>query len=89
MLMEKVPCPMRNSPDCPIFQQEGECYEDRHHKYWPSPDYSSRVEKQFRQLEVNKVDICRWIHNTIHAVVLPPEHPTTAEMRQAIREEEQ
>lgn len=82
-----VPCSAANTEACPIFVQEGECYEDQHHQYWPSPDYSSRTEKQFRQLEVNKLTICRWLHNTIHAVVLPPEHPTTAQMRKAINEE--
>ena len=84
--MERVPCQAANTEACPIFQQEGECYEDRHHKYWPSPDYSSRTEKQFRQLEVNKITICRWLHNTIHAVVLPPEHPSAIQMRKAINE---
>jgi hypothetical protein len=87
--MERVPCPAANTPVCPIYQQEGECFEDRHHKYWPSDEYSSRTEKQFRQLEVNKVDICRWLHNTIHAVALPPEHPTVAVMRKAIEAERQ
>ena len=85
--MERVPCPAENTPVCPIFQQEGECYEDKHHKYWPSDEYTSRVEKQFRQLEVNKVTICRWLHNTIHAVALPPEQPTVAEMRKVINAE--
>lgn len=85
--MERVPCPAANTTVCPIYQQEGECYEDRHHIYWPSSEYSTRTEKEFRQLEVNKITICRWLHNTIHAVVLPPEHPSVPEMRRTIRDE--
>lgn len=85
--MERVPCPIANTPECPIFVQEGECYEDKHHKYWPSPEYTTRNEKEFRQLEINKVTICRWLHNTIHAVVLPPEKPTVNQMRKAINDE--
>lgn len=85
--MERVPCPARDTPACPIFAQEGECYEDKHHKYWPAPEYRSKIEKEFRQLEINKLTICRWLHNTIHAVALPPEHPTAAEMKKVIREE--
>lgn len=86
--MERVPCPAANTEECPVFVKEGGCYEDEHHKYWPSPNYSSRIEKKFKQLEVNKLTICRWLHNTIHAVVLPPEHPTVTQMREAIDEEE-
>lgn len=85
--MENVPCPMANTENCPIFIQEGECYEDTHHIYWPSPDYASRIEKEFRQLEVNKVTVCRWIHNHLHSITLPPEHPTITEMRRKINEE--
>lgn len=84
---EHVPCTASGTEFCPIFVQEGECFEDKHHKYWPSNEYTTRTEKQFRQLEVNKVTICRWLHNTIHAVALPPEQPTVSEMRKAIREE--
>lgn len=85
--MEGVPCPARDTEACPIFQHEGECYEDKHHIYWPSSEYTSRVEKQFRQLEVNKVMVCRWIHNHLHGITLPPARPTAAEMRKAINEE--
>lgn len=82
--MEGVPCPPDMQERCPIFIQEGECYVDKHHLYWPSTDYRGRVEKEFRQLEVHKVDICRWLHNTIHAIALPPEKPTRKEMREII-----
>lgn len=81
--MERVPCPIKNSPECPIFNQEGECYEDKHHKYWPASNYVTKQEKEFRNLDVNKVIICRWIHNTIHSVALPPEHPSHAQIRRA------
>ena len=87
LMGERLPCPAEGTPICPIFVQEGECFEDKHHKYWPSNEYTSRTEKEFRQLEVNKITICRWLHNTIHAVALQPEHPTVAEMRKVINEQ--
>jgi hypothetical protein len=85
--MEKVPCPMRNTEHCPIFLQEGECYEDKHHVYWPSNEYTTRTEKQFRLLGSKTIEMCRFLHNTLHAIALPPEHPTVAEMRREINKE--
>lgn len=86
--MEREPCPPNMQERCPVFYQEGECYEDKHHKYWPAPEYRTKNEKKFRELEVNKIIICRWLHNTIHAVALPPEMPTPVQMKRAIHEEE-
>lgn len=82
-----VPCPMRNTEACPIYLLEGECYEDDHHKYWPSNEYKTRTEKQFRTLGSNVIRMCRFIHNTLHATTLPPEHPTVREMKSAIEQE--
>lgn len=79
-----VPCPPEMRDRCPIYEQEGECYEDKHHVYWPASEYNGRVDKEFRQLEVNKLTICRWLHNTIHALALPPEKPTRHDMREVI-----
>ena len=73
--------------NCPVFELEGECYEDRHHVYWPASQYGTRVERQFRQLDENKVLICRWIHNTIHGVALPPQKPTRNKMLEAMHNE--
>lgn len=84
--MENLPCPPEIKNQCPIFDLEGECYEDRHHLYWPASEYSSRIEKQFRQLDSNKITICRWLHNTVHLVTLPPEKPTRNEMQRRINE---
>lgn len=85
--MEREPCPPDMQNHCPVFYQEGECYEDRHHKYWPAPDYRTRNERAFRELEVNKIMVCRWLHNTIHALALPPEKPEVSFMNKAIKEE--
>lgn len=84
--MDHLPCPAANTDACPIYRQEGECYEDKHHKYWPASEYSTRTEKRFRQLESSKVVICRWIHNEIHSIVLPPEHPSITQMRKSVNE---
>lgn len=83
--MENVPCPMRDTEHCPIYLQEGECYEDKHHIYWPSSEYTSRAEKQFRVLGSNIIQMCRFIHNTVHAVSPPPEMPSPAEMKAEVK----
>jgi len=85
--MEREPCPPDMQARCPVFYQEGECYEDKHHRYWPAPDYRTKNEKEFRELEVNKIIICRWLHNTLHARALPPAKPEVSFMKKAIKGE--
>lgn len=79
--MERIPCTpteeCRYAPDC---------YRDVHHAYWPKRRYKGGVERQFRELEVNKTDICRALHDEIHATEQPPKKPSRNEMLQVIGE---
>lgn len=85
--MESFPCSPEDRENCRVFEREGECYEDVHHEYWPERDYKTKVERQFRALEINKVFICRALHNEIHARRRRSEKPPRKEMLRAIQEE--
>lgn len=62
------------------------CYSDVHHLYYPACDYKTRLEKEFRDLEVNKIAICRAIHDEIHAEDTPPDKPSHQFMCEEVRE---
>lgn len=59
-------------------------HSDVHHEYYPSSAYKTKLEKEFRELPINKEQICRCLHNAIHALEEPPKKPSVQEMRQAI-----
>lgn len=59
-------------------------YSDVHHGYHPASSYKTKLEKEFRELPINKERICRCIHNAIHALDPPPEKPSVQEMREVI-----
>lgn len=79
--MERLPC----DPDreCKLRETIG-CFEDVHHKQWPRRAYRSIIEKAFRELEENKVRICRDEHNERHATESPPDMPSHQYMRQRV-----
>jgi len=79
--MEKLPCINQNV--CPLADTRRGCFEDVHHLYWPQNRYRTQLEKEFRELDENKVRICRAEHNELHDV-RPPEHPFHEEMRAAV-----
>lgn len=87
--MEFVPCPPEMREQCRVSEAIGYCFEDVHHDFFPSCNYKTSVEKQFRELEVNKVVICRAIHNTIHSTQRSVEKPTRDKMLGAIHEEKE
>lgn len=59
-------------------------YADDHHKFWPGSEYTTPVEKKFRNLECNIVrGICRCMHELEH-LKKPPKKPTVPEMRQEV-----
>lgn len=78
---EYFPC-SQNS-DCPI---KGCPTEDEHHLFWPGNEYQGTLEKTFRNLPDNKVDICRRLHEWIHKVEPIPEKPDHEQMRKTIIE---
>jgi hypothetical protein len=87
--MEQVPCDpqMRDTPSCALYRKIGRCFMDVHHLYYPRRDYTTPTEKRFRELEENKVHICRDLHDTEHAVFEIPEKPDVEIMQMAVTEE--
>lgn len=77
----ELPCPTPEGiPDCPYFKTKQSCHSDVHHQYWPSSDYNTTLEHVFRNLEENKIEVCRRIHEHIHRTERPPAKPSREEM---------
>ena len=55
--------------------QEHGGYKDTHHIFWPAGFYKTAIEKAFRELPENKVEMCRAEHDNIHASEEPPAKP--------------
>lgn len=77
--MEAVPCtPTDECKYSPL------CYEDTHHLYYHKKRYRSKIERQFRQLPENQVELCRAVHDERHATEQIPPKPSRDEMLQVI-----
>lgn len=83
--MEFIPC--ENQDICRLADTQRGCFEDVHHKFWPRRAYRSTVEKEFRELDENKVKLCRDLHDAEHALWEIPDKPDIRLMRLAILEE--
>lgn len=68
------------NPECKYAPR---CYSDEHHLAWPRSDYRTKVERDFRNLSINKVQICRAEHDELH-LEEPPTKPTRDEMLGAL-----
>lgn len=75
---DHVPC----NPDvyCNLRETIG-CFEDIHHEAYPKSQYRTTLEKEFREHVMNKVLMCRMIHNEEHAQWLIPRKAEPSEMR--------
>ena len=73
--MDSVPC--TPNPEC---RYAPDCYVDTHHQYYPKKKYRGGVERQFRELDIHKVVICRALHDEIHATERPPKKPSRSGM---------
>lgn len=61
-------------------------FSDNHHMVWPAHEYTTPLEKKYRELDVNVVrGICRCIHDLEH-LKKPPEKPSVEVMRKAVDE---
>lgn len=78
-------CPFE-SPDCKYFNNINGCHTSVHHEFYPRVDYKSPVEKRFRELPENKFEVCRQMHDEIHAHDEPPMKPSIEVMRHAVNE---
>ena len=79
--MESVPCdPEREGR----YRDTEACYVDEHHLFFPRKNYRDSVGRAFRNLPENRVDLCRQVHQDIHATTQPPKKPKRAEMLEAL-----
>ena len=65
-----------NQQDCPLFNSEEGCREDQHHIYYPASEYTTPLEKRFRNFSGNVITICRRYHNDLHATQEPLHKPS-------------
>lgn len=79
--MDRVPC--NPTPDCKYYES-GRCREDTDHFYYPANQYTTPVERRFRDLPENKREICRTLHEERHATELPPPKPDLEVMEDAL-----
>lgn len=66
---------------CPYY--EAGCYADTHHIAWPRPAYTTSIERIYRDLDENKIQLCRFEHDLEHQMP-PPHKPSREHMQQAI-----
>ena len=69
--------------DCPHLDA-GTCHLSDHHLYYPANQYRGSLERAFRNLPMNIVEIRRCDHDDLHRDEEPPEKPRTEEMAKAI-----
>lgn len=71
-------CTAEQKAACPLMKSR--CFSDTHHLAYEAKDYSTKVEKEWRELPFNKVQLCRAVHDAIHASGYKPEKPERAVM---------
>lgn len=76
---ERIPCDPNRA--CLVRDNEG-CHEDIHHEQYYARWYRTKLERAFRDHILNKVLICRDLHNEKHATEDPPQKPTIKEMQE-------
>lgn len=76
----KSRCTPEQIAACPLQQH----FADTHHLAYPKKKYRGQLEKTYRELPINKVQLCRYEHQEIHALDLNPPKPSRAEMLSAI-----
>lgn len=85
--MEHIPC--TNQDNCRLRNLGRGCFEDVHHEFYPRRMYQTPTEKRFRELDENKVRICRAEHDEIHAEWTIPEKPDFQVMKAAVHAEQE
>lgn len=79
--MAKSEC-FNENPECKYYEQG--CHASTHHLYYPRRNYRNSLERQFRELPENKVQLCRSEHDELHLNEDPPDKPSRAVMLGAI-----
>lgn len=62
-------CKYAGTPDCVLT---------KHHLYWPAPEYTTEIERFFRERLPQNIeyDVPRCEHDEKHATTNPPEKPS-------------
>lgn len=76
-------CP-NASPECKYFESKHGCRTNIHHLYWPKRDYTTPIQREFRELPENKESLCMAEHDDKHRFESPPTMPSRDEMLVAI-----
>lgn len=69
-------CTPEEKAVCPLFQH----FTDQHHLAFPKPRYATTIERHWRGLPDNKIDVCRAVHDAVHYSGYVPEKPARQEM---------
>lgn len=77
-----IPCVP--SPECKYWDSSSGCYEDTHHIY-KQEHADTRLRKDFCNLFINKLRLCREVHENMEAELGWPEYPPIEEMQVAVR----
>lgn len=88
--MSREACPFSNDA-CKYFyypsfteEEDSGCFSDEHHLYYPRAKYVQGYEKKFRELPENKIQICRRIHDELHAQILEADKPKRRDINRAL-----
>lgn len=80
--MSRGRCSPEARAACPLMRRK--CFSDSHHLYYEARHYQTKTEKDFRELDVNKIQLCRAVHDAIHASGYMPEKPAREDMIAAL-----
>lgn len=72
------------SEDCKYWESKHGCRQNIHHLYYPKNQYTTPVEREFRELPENKERMCMAEHDELHRTERPPQKPDREEMLLAI-----
>jgi len=76
-------CP-NASESCKYWESKHGCRTNIHHEFYPACDYTTPIQKEFRELPENKEALCMYEHELKHRTETPPEMPTRDEMLMVI-----
>jgi hypothetical protein len=83
--MEKCP---RANKRCPEFHKKLGCHLVSHHIFYPASLYRSELESEFRELDRNKVPMCKDEEGMLHEThPQGPPKPTTEVMLFCVQQE--
>lgn len=80
--MSKSKCSPEQKAACPLRQKN--CFRDTHHLGFEARNYQTKVEREWRDKQFNKIDIPRCVHNAIHNSGYEPEKPPREVMLEEI-----